>query len=195
MTTFILHGGYTREQNDSNKGFYREIVKRLPHHATIVLSYFASTDEKKIPHTFADHCALLKEAAPEKELTFVQASKQDLRWQLSRADALLLNGGDNDKLIDALKQYPDFKTLIDGKTVAGSSAGAHALSTFYYSNDDGNVREGLAVIGVRVICHFESKQYKNAHNEPGTILALMNEYPKDLDLITLRDYEWKEFIV
>ncbi len=195
MTTFILHGGYTRERNDSNLGFYREIVKRLPHRATIVLSYFASTDEKKIPQTFADHCELLREAAPEKELTFVQASKHDLRWQLSRADALLLNGGDNDKLIEVLKRYPDFKELIEGKTVAGSSAGAHALSTFYYSNDDGKVGEGLGVMGVRVICHFESKQYKNAHHEPGTILALMNEYPKELDLITLRDYEWKEFVV
>lgn len=195
MTTFVLHGGYTRERNESNAGFYREIVKRLPNKATILLSYFATSDEKKIPEQFASHGELLTEAAPDKELKFVRASERDLRWQLERADALFLNGGSNEKLIDVLRSYPDLKELLYGKTVAGSSAGAHALSTYYYSNDDGKIMEGLGILPFRVVCHFESKIYKNAHAESGTILALMNEYPNDLDLITLKDYEWKEFVV
>lgn len=195
MTTFILHGGFTREQNASNDGFFREITKNLKDGATILLAYFATEDPKKIPGYLALHSERLAASAPEKKFQYVRASEHDLRWQLERADALYLQGGSNELLINALARHPNLKEMFKGKVVAGSSAGANALASFYYSNDDGKIEKGLGLLPFRVVCHFESEKYKNAHKEGKTILAHMDEYPNDLDLITLKDYEWKEFVV
>lgn len=191
MTTFILHGGFTRHKNELNDSFYREFVKDLQDGATILLVYFATDDKEKQKECLAYQSKEMTEASQGKIFKFVVASPHDLEWQLTRADAVYFQGGDTEKLIAALKRYSNLNKLLEGKVIAGSSAGAYALSTYYYSNDKGGIHDGLGVLPLRTICHHESDRFKTNDNS----IAMMEHYPSTLDLITLRDYEWKEFIV
>ncbi len=190
MTKFILHGGFTGADNELNRGFYREMTKGLPDGANVLL-YFARKDEE-VPKLFAEDKARILEQAENKNFDIVRAEEGKFMGQASAAGAIYMRGGDTDKLIETLKSYPDFKNALEGKIVSGSSAGAYVLSTYYYSATKGGVHEGLGILPLRVICHYKSEILKG-HGEDA--ITLMEKYPHDLELVVLKDYEWREFEV
>lgn len=134
------------------------------------------------------------ENADNKKLNIVTATEDDFMNQIEKADSIYIRGGETDKLINTLKQYPDFKEVIKNKIISGSSAGAYVLSTYYASASKGGIHKGLGILPLRVICHYQSEIHKidesKKHEDP---VALIEEYPKDLELIVLKDYEWKSF--
>jgi peptidase E len=190
MTKYILHGGYTKLENDSNRAFFREIVKDLLDTATILLVYFAREDVE-IPKLFErDKKSFL--GTGKKDLNFLVASSEDFIQQIQNADAVYLSGGETEKLLNTLKQFPAFAKAVTGKVVAGSSAGAYALARYYYSNSRNTVSEGLGILPVKVVCHFKSK----IHDVPATDpVELMEKYSENLELVVLADCESRLFIV
>lgn len=186
MTKFILHGGFTRHDNELNRSFYREFVKDISESGNILLVYFAGNDEDIGGKTEVDQKMIL-EAAPAKRLHIEIANAEDFIEQVKRADAIYFRGGSTEKLMSALQRYPDFKHLLKNKTVAGSSAGAYMLSTYNYSNKRKRMREGLGLVPARVNCHFESKTDEGGGDPIGAFKGFHEELP----LIILRDYEWK----
>src|SRR3989344_4827746 len=131
MTRFILHGGFARAGNKLNASFLREIVKDLREGATVLLVYFA-TEEKRWSELSQQDAAHFVAQAAGKRLNFVIASKGGFAEEVQAADAMYIRGGEVDLLMAVLKQYPDFGKLVEGKVVAGSSAGGHAPSQDYY---------------------------------------------------------------
>lgn len=188
MTKFILHGGYAREDNASNRGFFEELSKDVPEGGTILLCYFAS--ENSIEERFKEISRTITEEAHGKTLHIVLATEEGFLDELRSADALYINGGDTKKLLETLKKYPAFKTMLEGKTVAGSSAGAYVLSTFFYSGTRRGVFEGLGLLPLRVVCHFQSPKETRTTEDS---LAALEEASRTLELVVLKDYEWKVF--
>lgn len=187
-TKVILHGGFTRVQNDLNTTFFKEMLADTPDDITILLVYFAS---EKFDNTDKMHWAtagFVKNAC-KKQLIFVEATKEHFLEQVEMADIVYIHGGNTDKLLETLQKYPSFTTLLAGKTVAGSSAGAYALAAFGSTSDRGEVREGFGVVPIRVVCHFESETLPP---NPESVEKLKNTAP-ELDLILLKDYESKVF--
>jgi len=79
------------------------------------------------------------------------------------------------------------KPLLEGKTVAGSSAGAYALARFGASHDEAEVREGLGLVPIRIVCHYESTELPpNAES-----VSLLKNTAPELELVFLKDFEWK----
>lgn len=103
---------------------------------------------------------------------------------------MYFHGGSTNKLLETLRTYPDLKPLLEGKTIAGSSAGAYAIAQFGASHSEDAVREGLGLAPLRVICHDESAELPPA---PGAV-ALLKETSKNLELVSLKDCEWKVVI-
>ena len=112
--------------------------------------------------------------------------------QLKQADALYVRGGSTPRLLGTLKKYPALEENLNGKTVAGSSAGAYAIGRYSSFHDDesgGQIREGLGLLPLRVVCHYES-----ADLPPNPkALSSLRELSQDLELVLLRDFEWKVF--
>ncbi len=100
-----------------------------------------------------------------------------------------MRGGETEKLLFELKKHPEFKDAIKGKTIAGSSAGAYAVSRYYHSANRGGIHEGLGILPVRMICHYQSDTLKFT-DDP---IALMKEYPDELPLVVLKDFEFQVF--
>ncbi len=191
MTKYILHGGYTRVDNELNHAFYEEVARDVPDGGTILICYFASKDTD-LTKKFEQDIQTFNKWAHGKSITCLFANENDFIEQLKKADALYMPGGSTPKLVGILKNYPEFKENLDGKTVAGSSAGAYAIGTYSAFHDDesgGQIREGLGLLPLRVVCHYES------HDLPPNPQALnsLKNMAQDLELVFLKDFEWKVF--
>ncbi len=192
MIKYILHGGYTSTDNDSNRTFYEEIARDVPDQGKILLCYFASKDDDNSGR-FKEDCARIKHQSHDKQFTFIEAEEDNFIDQLKLSDALYLRGGSTPKLLTALSKYNGFKEQLEGKTVAGSSAGAYVIGKYSAFHDDqsgGKVCKGLGLLPLRVVCHHESKDLP-----PNTeaLHLLMNTEP-ELEMVLLRDFEWKVII-
>lgn len=189
MTKYILHGGFTAAGNASNDAFYEEFARDIPDGGTILLVYFATRDEKEIPEKFEKHTKKIQACSKGKSFHFSMATQEQFIEQIGMSDAVCFYGGSTSKLTEILKTYPDLKPLLVGKTVAGSSAGAYALARFGPSHHEASVREGLGVVPVRVVCHYESSVLPP--NEKA--VSLLKNMALELELVLLRDFEWRVF--
>jgi len=188
MTKFILHGGFTKRENDSNRAFFKELIADVPDGGSVLMVYFASREDDST-ESFEQHKSQIRAEAGDKNINFEYATQGDFVAQVEKADAIFINGGSTNKLLAVLRTYVDIKPLLEGKTVAGSSAGAYAASTLGSSHSEDALREGMGWAPLRVICHFESPELPPA---PGATALLLQSAP-ELELVTLRDCEWKVF--
>ena len=185
----ILHGGFTREDNESNQAFFREFVNDLPPHATILLCYFASRVEAEIPEQALIHQRAIERARPDASFVFVVARTESFLEHVATANAVFFNGGSTSKLLRVLREFPNLPELLASKTVAGSSAGAYALAVLGASHSEPGPRNGLGIVPVRVVCHYESGRLPPLPES----VAVLSSQRTDLPLVLLRDYEWKVF--
>ena len=189
MTKYILHGGFTTAENPSNDAFYKEFVLGIPDGGMILVVYFASREEKEIQEKFKKHTERIQTQTKGRSFHFVMATREGFISQIEKSDAICFYGGSTNKLLEILRTYPNLKSLFTGKTIAGSSAGAYALAHFGSSHHEEKVREGLGIVPVRLVCHYESSVLPP--NEKA-VSMLKNTAP-ELELVFLRDFEWKIF--
>ena len=193
MTKYILHGGFTRPDNELNRTFYEEIARDVPDGGTILLCYFASQSDDNT-EKFTEDSRRLREQSRGKNFIFLLADEVGFSDQLKQADALYIRGGSTPRLLGALKKYPNLEENLNSKTIAGSSAGAYAIGRYSAFHDDesgGKIREGLGILPLRVVCHYESTDLPP---NPKALSSLI-ELAQDLELVVLRDFEWKVFKV
>ncbi|HEX7651566.1 MAG TPA: Type 1 glutamine amidotransferase-like domain-containing protein [Candidatus Paceibacterota bacterium] len=188
MTKFLLHGGFTRRENELNRSFYEEFARDIPDGGTILLVYFASRSDDTAD-VFAEQSKWIREQSHGKTFHFVHATKEGFLEQLKQADAVYFHGGSTNKLLAVLRTYPDFAPLVQGKSVAGSSAGAYALAMYGTSHSEAAMREGLGLVPLRVICHYGSPDLPPSD----AAVEILKHTAEDLELVTLRDCEWKMF--
>jgi len=132
MAKYILHGGFTRVDNNLNAEYYREITKDLVIGTKILVIPF-SRDDEEYDDVFNEETKKLRDGAGNKQLEVLLASENNFIEQVINSDALVIRGGDTLKLIGVLKQFPSFAASVKDKVVAGSSAGAYVLSKYYHS--------------------------------------------------------------
>ncbi|HRH24106.1 MAG TPA: Type 1 glutamine amidotransferase-like domain-containing protein [Candidatus Paceibacterota bacterium] len=195
MTTCILHGGYTREDNELNAAFYRDFAAAIPDGSTILYVYFATRVGKESGDAdrFVEHQRFVAAGAPEKNFTSVFAEKDSFVEQARAADAIFINGGVPENLMAVLHLVPDIKGLFEGKIIAGSSSGAFALSKYYYSIDTTpGVYEGFGIAPVRVLCHYMSETDEYIGDEG---IEALKAYPDTFELVVLKDCEHKVITV
>ncbi len=171
-TKFILSGGYAGRPNKENDKFFKEILSTKKNKLNILLVYFAKTFEDYERITNEDKYQFNKNKG-EKELIFKIAEKDKFTEQIKSADVIYLHGGKTLKLLKTLKSYKNLKELFNGKIVAGESAGAYVLSTYFYSKSEGGVFEGLGYVPVKTICHYigeNAEKLKDCSNNLKTLL-------------------------
>ena len=192
MTKYILHGGFTRIDNELNRNFWAEIIRDVPEGGSVLLVFFAAEDN--ISERASATIESIKTQTGDKKLNLAIATEKDFIEQLKQADAVYLHGGITPRLLRALEKYPDLEKYLNGKTVAGSSAGAYAIGRYSPFHDDesgGEVRKGLGLLPHRVVCHYESPDMPP---NPKAFSSLKNIAP-ELELVLLKDCEWKVFKV
>lgn len=183
MTKYILHGGDAQHPNPKNDEFFKEILKDAPLSPKILLVHFASRPERDAKNWAAD-TSQFERVKGDKKLTFEKATEEAFLEQIPKADIIYLAGGTTPRLLDTLKKFTGLKELFKGKTVAGESAGANALTAFCYSKSGGGILEGMGILPVKMIPHYKD-EYK----------GVLDSVPGDLETLLLPVYEYRVFNV
>ncbi|OGY90279.1 MAG: hypothetical protein A2677_01410 [Candidatus Komeilibacteria bacterium RIFCSPHIGHO2_01_FULL_52_14] len=178
-TMYILHGGATGKPDPLNDEFFKKIVQNIPDAGSILAVYFARKEDE-YQNFFAQDKKLFEKAAGRKKIQPALASQKDFMKQLKAADAVYIRGGETPRLLTTLKHYPKFQGALQGKIVAGSSAGAYVLSTNYYSNEQGGVFQGLGILPINITCHFNGDQ---------KVLDQLKKKSSQLKTVVLKDCE------
>ncbi len=171
--------------NPQNDRFFAACSESLSPGDTVLHLGFARPDDGERDEIFARDCALLA-AATDKELTYVSATKADLVEQLKAAKLIFGGSGHTSELVNAVKTCPEFAELIQGKVYAGSSAGAYLVASKYYSNDGQEVRDGLGILPIKILCHYGNSEFNALDNAK----AIVESAGDDLETVVLKDYEW-----
>ena len=187
MTKYIFHGGGTRKNTDNNDSFYEVLMKEVPQNGIILLVYFASRTDDNSDKIAYDTQKCIEFSQQKGPVVHVATINNFLK-EADEADVIYIRGGSTEKLINVLRQFPDLKLVFENKNkiVAGSSAGAYALSTLYSSHYEDVIGEGLGIVPVRVVTHYQSNTMPP---KEGSVTLLRNT-SADLELIILKEGEW-----
>ncbi|MFH1766618.1 MAG: hypothetical protein ABH826_00790, partial [Patescibacteria group bacterium] len=129
MAKFILHGGGTSDISANNEHFFEEMVDCVPDGGSILCVYF-SRNENDWNRLFEEDQDRFRQAAHSKIISIEMALLDTFLRQSPSADLIYFRGGDMDLLEIKIRAIPSFKEILEGKNLAGSSAGAYLISTY-----------------------------------------------------------------
>ncbi len=155
MTKYIVQSGGIRNQPELKKQFHQEVIKGLGKAPKFLLCNFAQGREyweAKFPgYSNAIAEDMSKDVKPVFELampnTFIQQCKD--------ADVLYFHGGDDHLIQYWMRQY-DLPKLFKDKVVATNSASSNMLSTHYWTCDWRQCGDGLGILPIKFIPHYQS---------------------------------------
>lgn len=192
MTKYILVGGYPHRAADGGKAFAEELVKGCTQPVKILDCLFARPQEKW-PAAFEQDKEFFGRHLPDTKIEIELADPKNFIDQVKWADAVYIRGGQNELLlIELLKQSPNLKEALEGKTFAGSSAGANAISKYYYGLDDLTFEKGLGLLQIKIIVHWQSN-YNAPNINWDEASTGMKAYGDTSPLYTLKEGEFVVF--
>lgn len=133
----------------------RETVKGLGENPKFLLCNFAQVREDWETKFPGYSNAIAKDMPEGVRPSFELAMPATFEEQCKHADVIYFHGGDDHLLQYWMKQY-DMPALFKDKVVATSSASSNMLSAYYWTCDWRECGDGLAVLPIKFIPHYES---------------------------------------
>lgn len=155
MTKYILNSGGIKNEPKLKKVFHQEIVKDLGNSPKFLLCNFAQGREYWNTK-FQGYSDAIQEDMPEGVMPFFELAMPDTFVEkCKQVDVLYFHGGDDHLLQYWMKKY-DLKTLFKDKVVATNSASSDMLATHIWTSDWRQCADGLAVLPIKFIPHYQS---------------------------------------
>ena len=191
MTKYILLGGYAHKAPDSGKAFYKELVGGFDEPVKVLMCYFARA-KGTWNEAFVEDAAVATAHVAPKKVEFRIADTDTFLEQVKWADVVYLKGGETLDLEPLLKKNAGWEKLLEGKTLAGTSAGAEIISRYSYNIDHFKMFEGYGLVPVKILVHFKS-DYNAPNIDWDKIYNETKAFHPELELLTLREGEFKVF--
>ena len=191
-TKYILVGGYVAKAKDGGKAFCEELTDGFEKPVKILDCIFARPVENW-GVTFEKDKVFFRHNLPERKFKLVLANLDEFIEQVKWANVIYIKGGKTEPLLNELREQIGWEKELDNKTVSGSSAGAHAIAKYYYSLDkEGVIKGGLGLLPIKVVVHYRS-DYNAPNIDWDNADAVLEDYKKDLEVVKLREGEFKIF--
>ena len=179
-TKFVLNGGFSPEKEKveiDRSAFYREILREAPEGAKVLIVLFAKDDPERIKASIPKIASAFNDTKEQKNIIIEIANENDFIAQIQSSDVVYFSGGVSLKLLETLKKYPKLEESLEGKTIAGESAGANVFCKYFYSPHADGVFEGLGLLSIKIIPHYKI-EYKDKLDGIGSELEelLLPEY-------------------
>lgn len=160
-TKFILHGGGLNVKSEDNEKFLYEIINSVNSDRVRILCVYFARPEHRWEESFDEDQAMFLALETEKILETIIAvlDKEKFIEQAKNVDIVFLCGGRKGCLKEFILNLENFRELVDGKVVVGSSAGANILSRYYFSNGDWIIKEGAGILPIKVFCHWSKENH------------------------------------
>lgn len=176
-TKIILHGGFDPEKADEGApNFHIELLNSTPNGGVVLIVPFAKENDRVligVERTINDFNRLTQR----KDIRYVIANEFDFENQVSEADTIYFLGGSSSKLLRVLNNYNNISDRLYGKVIAGDSAGANVLTSFFYSKSTNTTEKGLGLLPIKFIAHYkEENLYKFDSENNGMEEVFLKEY-------------------
>ncbi len=190
---YILVGGYIHKAPDGGKAFCEELIKGIDKNPVKILDCM-----------FARKIESWKESIEKDNIFFSKfisnfkielANPNNFIEQVKNSDIIYLRGGYTSPLIELLSKDISWVKELDGKVLAGTSAGADAIAKYYCVPKTNRVGDGLGLLPIKFIPHWMSDY---SDDEVRDIdwdgeLKKLKDYKEDLPIYTLQEGEFKVF--
>lgn len=165
MTKFVLNSGGIKRESELKKKFHLELIKGLAAEPKFLMCNFAQPREqweKKFP----GYCdAIREDLSPSAKPTFSLAMPEAFAGQAKDSDILYFHGGDDHLVQYWLRQF-DLAEAFAGKVVATNSGSSDALAASFWTCDWRQCMNGLGILPIKFIPHFESTSYDDDPRGP-----------------------------
>lgn len=155
MTKYVLNSGGMDNNPNGAKRFFAELVNGLGDKPKILLCFFAQPREVW-EERFASYVSAFNDYMPEGvEPTYEIAMPDTFKNQVAASDAVYCHGGD-DHLVKFWFEKVGVPAVWEGKVVGTNSATTHVLSKSFWTCDWRQLMDGLGVLPIKTLAHFES---------------------------------------
>jgi peptidase E len=189
MTKYILIGVYPTKTDDGGKAFVDELIEGFDQPVRILICLFARPEETW-EEVFEKDKAFFASMIRDRKFFLQLAQPGTLKEQVRNADVIYFRGGRTKQLMKRLQEYPGWEEELEGKTVAGTSAGVNFLANYYYSLDDLEICEGLGILPVKALVHYGS-DYNAPNIDWEKATSELRAYgEKDMEVLKLAEGEF-----
>ena len=154
MTKYVLNSGGVSNHPELAKKFFAEMVKGFGNRPKLLICCFAQPREdweEKLKDDQANTNFFPEGVNPVFELAFPDTFEK----QIKSSDAMYIHGGDDHLLQYWLRKF-NLPKIWDGKVVATNSASSHALSKHFWTCDWRKTMDGLGILPIKFLAHYES---------------------------------------
>lgn len=189
MTKYILVGGYLHKAKDGGRAFCEELVKDFNLNRPIIIlnCLFAR------PENFWDDKIKENEKFFSKYINsfkLILADPKKFAEQVKNSDVIFLQGGYAESLMQLLSESGDWIKELEGKTIAGTSAGAEVIAKYYYVYEATRVGNGLNLLPIKFMSHWRSKidEYNSINWDKA--FQELKDYQEDFPIYNLAEGEF-----
>lgn len=196
MTKYVVQSGGIKNEPERKKQFHQELVKGLGNAPKFLLCDFAQGREYW-EVKFANYSDLIHEDMPVGVVPSFELAMPDIFVeQCDKADIIYFHGGD-DHLVQYWMRQFNLNELFTDKVVATNSASSNMLATSYWTCDWRAYGDGLGVLPIKFIPHYESSFGDDDPRGPidwHIAKQQLEEWgSKDLPMYALKEGEYRVF--
>jgi len=151
MTKYVLNSGGIRNNPESTKKFFAEIVKGLDKNPKVLVCCFAELREDW-ERKYKQYLEFYPEGV---NPVFELALPEHFAEQVKNTDVIYIRGGDDQLLMHRLGGF-DLPKLWDRKVVATSSAGSNVLVKHFWTCDWRKCLDGFDILPIKFLSHYKS---------------------------------------
>lgn len=160
MTRYILHGGNTSKECQSNRDWYARFTEGEKSLRTILMCMWAR-DPKKAEEVIRRDQKRIQEYAQEKVRIqyLIPETPEEFLQQVPGADVVYFSAGEYpETLLKKMKKVTELGHHLDNRLVMASSAGTfllteHSINSF--TTQPQNIHTGMGVLPFNVLCHAD----------------------------------------
>lgn len=194
MTKYILVGGYLHKAKDGGKAFCEELVKGINNKPVKILNCMFARSRDSWDKKIKENDALFSKYIKDFELELALPDK--FTEQVKRSDVIFLQGGYTSQLLELLNKDNGWIKELDGKVLAGTSAGAEVIAKYYYVLSTPRLGDGLGLLPVKLVPHWKSDYFDDSvqNIDWEKVLKELKDYKEELPIYTLVEGEFKVII-
>lgn len=191
MIKYILVGGYVHKAPDEGKAFCDELIKGIDKKPIKILDCMFARKKEDWQESIDKDQVFFSKFIKDFELELADPDK--FTEQVKNSDVIYLRGGYTSPLMELLSKDKSWIKELDGKVLAGTSAGADVIAKHYTVLKTHRVGDGLGLLPIKFIPHWMSdysdEEVKDINwNEE---LEKLKNYKEDLPIHALREGEFE----
>jgi len=187
MTTFVLHGGRTSDDDPRNTSFFENFTSLTQSNKPNILMCYWARNQNEWQKKFQFETQQITQHAKKEFTSSIVHDVTELFQKLPTADVLYVAGGDAEPIEKFYPQLSDLKQALHNKVYLGSSMGAFLASSYYVlslaDQDENSVHTGIGLLPISTLCHWNVEQ-----NRQNKIILLQKSAPNH-PILALNEYE------